>query len=129
MKNTMKEFWSNITWDRKTIGLMSGLISQLAFVLMTVLVKIDVLAFLMMGLWLAGLLVCYVTLGKYVFPGVFGVAKKLFVAGWLFVPFPIDIVTGLVCSTLAISVSFVVTLYLPGILALSDFFRARNAER
>lgn len=126
MKETMKNFWNNIIWDAKTIGLAAGLISQLAFVLMAVFTKIDFLAFLMMGFWLIGIVVAGVLLGKYIFRGVFGWCKKLFVAGWLIVPFPMDIFTGIACSGLAIGLGCFAIFFLPGVLAVSAYTQAKK---
>lgn len=129
MKNKLREFWNNITWDAKTVGLAAGLISQLALLMILLVYKIDFLETIMVIIWLSGIAVLCITQGRYIFRGVLGWCKKLFFFGWLVVPFPMDIFTGLACSGLAIGLGNFMIFFLPGVLSVSSYMKAKKEGR
>lgn len=122
----MKEYLKNIKWDKKTIGVLSGLISQLAMILgLTVFVR-GILADIMGMSTLIFMVIGYVCLGKYALKGIFSVCKKMFVFGWIVTPFPIDIFTGIMCTGAAFAVGLGTMFFFPSILTIWGYFQAKK---
>lgn len=110
------------------IGLLAGLGAQVGILIITLVPFIKNSAFEdVIGIVsLVAALIGYVlTKGKAV-SFIFKLATSIGKFGWLILPFPADIFTGLFCTVSAILFGLLGLLYLPGVFILIAYIKCRN---
>lgn len=112
--------------QRCKIGLIIAAVAQVAWVLIFAIshmpkVLDDILVFIA----LVGTVAAYIIGGGLLaaFKGTLKIAKVIGIFGWLCVPFPADIITGLFCSAMAIAMIPLSFIFIPLLLVLYHYIQ------
>lgn len=114
--------------SRMKIGLIVAIVAQVAWVLAFIFYSHTSVSDIL------GYLALITTAGAYIIGGglifafktAWGIAKKMFFFGWLVVPFPMDILTGLISSLVGIFAFLIIFLFLPLLLVFLNYKRVQN---
>ncbi|MGN0316988.1 MAG: hypothetical protein ACI4E1_03525 [Lachnospira sp.] len=115
----------------KKVGLISGLVSQGVLILCFAVGNFlpDIIYNILELLFIVGAIVGYVLIGGVAFKAMFKICKKVFIAGWILLPFPADIFTGLFTSMMAFSFGILAIFFCPGIIVVVGYFDYVRKEK
>ena len=120
----------------KKAGLIAGLVSQGALILSYIPIMMgvggsvpDIITGIEELLIIGGSLVGYVLVGGTAFKALARICKKFFIAGWILLPFPADIITGLFTSMMAFVFGILVIFFCPGIIVAAGYIDYVKKEK